>query len=72
MQWQEAEVAYRTAVAECNDCQYQVHVAAQVGHNNVVVYVSTLYLFYPVYQRSILCAYRRMVIDVDIQLKSVS
>lgn len=30
LQWQEAEAAYKSAVAECNDCQYQVHVAAQV------------------------------------------
>lgn len=51
LQWQEAQAAYKTAVADCNDCQYQVHVAAQ---------------------KSILCAYRRMVIDLDVALKTVS
>ena len=29
-QWQESEAAYKLAVANCNDCQYQVHATAQV------------------------------------------
>ena len=32
LQWEEAESSYKQAVAHCNDCQYQVHVTAQVSH----------------------------------------
>jgi hypothetical protein len=49
MRWQEAEAAYKNAVAVCNSCQYQVHKSAQ---------------------QSILCAYRRLVLDFDMSLKS--
>ena len=36
LQWQEAESAYKNAVAVCNECQYQVHVSAQVCNCNKI------------------------------------
>ncbi len=35
LQWQDAEMAYKNTLALCNDCQYQVHVAAKVTANAV-------------------------------------
>ena len=71
MQWQEAETAYKNAVAVCNECQYQVHVSAQVGiHSSLIVQVLISCLFLT--QKSILCAYRRQVMEFDIQLRDVS
>ena len=40
-QWQEAEAAYKNAVAVCNSCQYQVHKSAQV---HCCVHVRTMHI----------------------------
>ena len=52
MQWQEAETAYKNAVAVCNECQYQVHVSAQVGVYlsliiQVLINIDILFFFSP-------------------------
>ena len=43
LQWQEAETAYKNAVAVCNSCQYQVHKSAQV-HCNKPCFVTYMYM----------------------------
>ena len=43
-QWQEAETAYKNAVAVCNECQYQVHVSAQV-HNCSIIKRLIIYIY---------------------------
>ena len=39
LQWQDAEMAYKNTLALCNDCQYQVHVAAKVTTNSIKLYL---------------------------------
>ena len=73
VQWQEAETAYKNAVAVCNECQYQVHVSAQVGlYLSLIIQVLIVDILFVSHQKSILCAYRRQVMEFDIQLRDVS